>query len=319
MAKAADTPLTQPLVFEPIFKERVWGGRRLESLYGKHLPPDRPIGESWEIVDRAEANSVVRDGSWRGRTLHELWSQHRSEIFGDVPDCERFPILIKLLDAEEKLSLQVHPPADVAAELGGEPKSEFWYVTDAKPSAELYVGVKNETTRRDITNALDAGTVEQHLHRIRVRAGDAMFLPSGRMHAIGAGLVIVEIQENSDTTYRVFDWNRRDAEGNERELHIDASLRAIDFHDFEPELVRPIGESLVRHKSFAVERWELAEPRAAASPGRFAIVSCLAGGLECAGTAIKPGEFLLVPACLADRELRPTAPETSLLRVTLPR
>lgn len=318
MAKTAETPLAQPLVFEPIFMERVWGGRHLESLYGKHLPRNAQIGESWEIVDRPEAQSVVRGGAWRGRTLHDLWLNHRADLFGNVPASERFPILIKLLDAAEKLSLQVHPPADVAEQLGGEPKCELWYVTDAADDAELYVGMKNDTSRRELERALDRGTVEEHLHRIRVRAGDAMFLPSGRMHAIGAGLVIVEIQENSDTTYRVFDWNRRDAAGKERELHVEASLQSIDFDDFEPELVRPDGESLVRHESFAVERWDLPEGRSVAEPGEFAIVGCLTGAVRCAGIVIKPGEFLFASASLKDRELRPNEAKTSLLRVTLP-
>ena len=298
--------------------ERVWGGRALESLYGKQLPPERKIGESWEIVDRPEAQSVVRTGPWQGRTLHELWRDHRAEIFGRVPDSERFPILIKLLDAEDKLSLQVHPPPDVAAELGGEPKCELWYITHASPEAELYVGVKNETSRRDIEHALARGTVEQYLHRVQVGAGDAMFLPSGRMHAIGAGLVIVEIQQNSDTTYRVFDWNRRDAQGQERELHVDASLQSIDFADVEPGLVRPEGEILVRQFCFAVERWELSQPRLAAKDGEFTIVGCLSGSIGCAGSVIRPGEFFLVPASLGERELRPLAAGSSLLRVSLP-
>ena len=136
------TNLTQPLVFQPIFMERVWGGRRLESLYGKRLPPAVRIGESWEIVDRPEAQSVVHDGPFRGLTLHALWRKHREQIFGSVPDAPRFPILAKLLDAQENLSLQVHPPAAIAQELGGEPKSEFWYIADAAPKAEIFAGLK---------------------------------------------------------------------------------------------------------------------------------------------------------------------------------
>ena len=131
--------LTGPLTFEAIFVERVWGGRRLESEFGKKLPPQRPVGESWEIVDRHEAQSIVRNGPLRGKTLHELWTQYRDEIFGDVPDSPRFPLLLKLLDAHEKLSLQVHPPAKFAERLGGEPKTEFWYVAAADPGAEIYL------------------------------------------------------------------------------------------------------------------------------------------------------------------------------------
>src|SRR2546430_16005796 len=127
-----------PLVFTPIFQERIWGGRKLESLFGKKLPAGKRIGESWEIVDRAEAQSVVANGPLKGKTLHELWSQHRQDIFGSVPSAPRFPLLIKLLDAQEKLSLQVHPSQNIAAKLGGEPKTECWYVAAAESNAEIF-------------------------------------------------------------------------------------------------------------------------------------------------------------------------------------
>src|SRR5690349_17525959 len=127
--------VTAPLTFQPVFIERIWGGRRLESQFHKKLPPQKRIGESWEIVDRPEAQSVVASGPMRGKPLHELWMQHRAEIFGDLADGPRFPLLIKILDAQEKLSIQVHPPDRVASELGGEPKSEFWYVAAADPNA----------------------------------------------------------------------------------------------------------------------------------------------------------------------------------------
>jgi len=308
--------LTQPLTFEPIFKERIWGGRRLETLYGKPLPPGRKIGESWELVDRSDAQSVVASGPLAGRTLHDLWRNHRAEIFGDLPAAERFPLLIKLLDAEERLSLQVHPPPDAAEELHGEPKTEFWYIAHARPESELYVGLKEQSSREQIRGALETGTVEEHCHRIAVRAGDAMFLPSGRMHAIGAGLVIVEIQQNSDTTYRVFDWNRTDESGEPRALHIEESMRSIDFEDYEPALVTPEGETLVRHRLFSVEKWKLTEERVVGPAGNFAIVVCLEGEVGCAGMSIAPGQCLLVPALLTARQLQPGAENTMLLRIT---
>src|ERR1700682_2304525 len=132
----------QPITFEPLFMERVWGGRRLESLYGKALPAGKRIGESWEIVDRAEAQSIVRSGPFLGETLHDLWTNRRAEVFGDGgPEAARFPLLLSLLDANESLSLQVHPPAEVAEALGGEAKSEMWYVAKAEPGAEIYAGL----------------------------------------------------------------------------------------------------------------------------------------------------------------------------------
>jgi mannose-6-phosphate isomerase len=311
--------LTQPLVFEPIFMERVWGGRRLESLYGKRLPPGVRIGESWEIVDRPEAQSVVHLGPFRGRTLHELWMKHRKEVFVDAPDAPRFPILAKLLDAQENLSLQVHPPPELAQELGGEPKSELWYIADAAPAAEIFVGLKKGSSRAAFEKAIKQEQLEKHLHSIAVTTGDATFLPSGRLHSLGAGNVIVEIQQNSDTTYRVYDWDRVKKGGAPRTMDIEKALRCIDFDDLEPSLLKPDGESLVRHKMFEVEKWSLDRAREIAPRGSFAIVVCLTGALECAGLQFKPGDFFLVPAQLEDRVLRPKSENISLLRVTIPR
>ncbi|MEY2563724.1 MAG: mannose-6-phosphate isomerase [Verrucomicrobiota bacterium] len=311
--------LTQPLVFEPIFMERVWGGRRLESLYRKPLPQGVRIGESWEIVDRAEAQSVVHLGPLRGRTLHELWTEHRREVFGNAPDSPRFPILAKLLDAQENLSLQVHPPAQIAAQLNGEPKSETWYVADAAPGAQVFAGLRKGSSRAAFEKASQSEEVEQHLHAIAVSAGDAIFLPSGRLHALGAGNVIVEIQQNSDTTYRVYDWDRVKKGEAARTMHLEEALQCIDFADVEPTLLKQDGETLVRQEFFDVEKWSLDGAREIAPPGRFAIVVCLTGALECAGMELKPGDFFLLPAELPERAVKPMGSDVSLLRVTLPR
>lgn len=311
--------LSQPLVFQPLFMERIWGGRRLETLYGKRLPPGVPIGESWELVDRPEAQSVVDSGPWRGRTLNDLWTTERRGVFGAISDAPRFPLLIKLLDASDKLSVQVHPPAEAAVELGGEPKTEFWYIADATPASELYVGVKQETSRETFAMAIKNGAAEQQLHRVSVARGDAMFLPSGRVHAIGSGNVIFEIQQNSDTTYRVFDWNRLDNRGAPRTLHIEESLRCINFDDCEPALTSARGEELVRHQLFNVEKWSLEAPRKDVAFGEFAIVCCIAGSVTCAGVTISAGSLFLLPASLPDRTLHPASSETELLRITIPR
>src|SRR4051812_4430216 len=244
----AEAYLTQPLVFEPLFMERVWGGRRLEPLYGKRLPPGVPVGESWEIVDRPEAQSVVHDGPFRGATLHELWLEHREEIFGKVPDSLRFPLLLKLLDAQENLSLQVHPPRGIAERLGGESKTELWFIANAAPSARLYAGLKKGTTREAFLKALENGSVEKHLHEIEVQTGDAIFLPSGRMHALGGGNVLVEIQENSDTTYRIYDWDREKKGRAARQMHVAEAMQCVDFNDIEPELLQPQGELLASNE-----------------------------------------------------------------------
>jgi len=298
--------------------ERIWGGQKLAELFGKKLPPGKRIGESWEIVDRPEAQSVVTNGSFKGHTLHELWSQHRQEVFGKVPDAPRFPLLIKLLDAREKLSLQVHPPEKIAAKLGGEPKTECWYIAAAEPNAELFVGFKRSVSRAEFEKVLRSGSAANHVHSIKVKPGDATFLPSGRFHGIGSGNVLVEVQQNSDTTYRVFDWNRLDDKGHARQLHIDQALDCIDFTDVAPKLIEPTGELVVRDKLFEIQKWNLDSPREVTPPAQFAIICCLSGALRCADVDLRPGEFFLVPASLQDRQLHPRADGTTLLRITIP-
>jgi len=309
--------------------ERMWGGRRLQSEFGKKLPQNKQIGESWEIVDRPEAQSIVRSGPLRGKTLHELWTQHRSarrtdsscgeqSIFGDIPDGPRFPLLIKLLDASEKLSLQVHPPEKIAAKLGGEPKTEFWYVAAAEPDAELFLGLRKPIMRDEFEDALNSGTAEEQVHKVRVKIGNSMFLPAGRLHAVGAGNLLVEVQQNSDTTYRVFDWNRPDENGKPRQLHVDQALECIDFNDVKPEPVQPKGELLVRHRLFEIRKWNLDAPREITLPGQFAVGLCLNGSLRCSDLDLVRGEFFLVPASLQDRQLKPLSEGTTLLRVTIP-
>ncbi len=298
--------------------ERIWGGRKLAELFGKKLPANKRIGESWEIVDRPETQSVVARGPLKGKTLHELWKEGRLLIFGEVPNAPRFPLLIKLLDAHEKLSLQVHPPEQVARKLGGEPKTEFWYVAAADPSAELLLGFCKPSTRVQFENALREGTAADYVHKIRVKPGDAAFLPAGRLHAVSAGNLLIEVQQNSDTTYRVFDWNRRDDSGQPRQLHVKQAMASIDFKDVTPKLVRPKGETLVRHELFEVQKWNLDSPREATPRGQFAVVCCVTGKLRCADVDLAPGEFFLVPARLQDRQLQPRRKGTRLLRITIP-
>jgi len=298
--------------------ERIWGGRKLAELFGKELPANKRIGESWEIVDRPEAQSVVARGPLKGKTLHELWNESRLLIFGEVPNAPRFPLLIKLLDAHEKLSLQVHPPEQVARKLGGEPKTEFWYVAAADPGAELLLGFCKPSTRVQFENALREGTAADYVHKIRVKPSDAAFLPAGRLHAVSAGNLLIEVQQNSDTTYRVFDWNRRDDSGQPRQLHVKQAMASIDFKDVTPKLVRPKGETLVRHELFEVQKWNLDSPREATPRGQFAVVCCVTGKLRCADVDLAPGEFFLVPARLQDRQLQPRRKGTRLLRITIP-
>jgi mannose-6-phosphate isomerase len=301
--------------------ERVWGDRRLAELFGKALPDNAVIGESWELVDRPEAQSVVVGGEFTGLSLGELWrSDRRTELFGTEAVGERFPLLIKLLDCEETLSVQVHPPAAVAPELGGEPKTEMWVIAHADPGAHLFTGLRRGVTREAFEAALTAGQdVSEMLFRHDVVDGDVMSLPSGRVHAIGAGNVIVEVQQNSDTTYRVFDFNRPGLDGKPRQLHVPESLRSIDWSDFEPPLVVPDGETLVHNDVFDIDRLPVARATEACPAGRCAALIALGGAVTCAGQRFAPGQLFLVTADADGRALAADGDEpVTVLRAMLP-
>lgn len=228
----------EPILFNPIYQERVWGGRKLESALGRNLPGTQPIGESWELVDRPEANSVVAAGTYAGQSLRQLIEQQGDAVMG--PDYDRkqpFPILVKWLDCAERLSLQVHPPATVAPELGGEPKTENWFVVETWGDSAVMAGIAKGVTRACFEQALEQQQLEPLVPRLPTRPLDSLFVPSGRLHAIDGGNLILEIQQNSDTTYRVYDWGRVGLDGKPRQLHVQESLASIDFADEEPVLI----------------------------------------------------------------------------------
>ena len=287
-----------PITFTPIYQERIWGGREFSTRLGRTLPGSRPIGEAWEVVDREEAQSVVADGLLRGKTLHELWTDHRAEIFGPrhAQAGPRFPLLCKLLDARDRLSVQVHPPSNIAPQLGGEPKTEVWYFLACDPGSRIYAGLAPGTTRASFADKLARGTVEECLHVLPTHEGDSIFIPSGRLHAIGEGNLIVEIQQNSDTTYRVFDWNRAGLDGKARELHIDESMQSIDFHDFAPPLAHVETGTIAACEHFRVEKKILTAPQDLRPTGDFALVTIVGGRATCGGQVCHPGEFFLLPA-----------------------
>lgn len=298
-----------PITFRPRLKHRPWGGRRLAELYGKPLGKAEQVGESWEISDRPGDESVIANGPLRGRSLRWLMEKHGREVLGRAPmKGERFPWLCKILDARQDLSLQVHPPARIAGKLGGEPKTEMWYVADADRGASLYVGLKKGVTREEFEKRSRDGTVAKCFHRHRVGTGDVMFLPSGRVHAIGGGQVIFEVQQNSDTTYRVFDWNRKGKDGKPRELHLEQSLASIDFKDFEPDLVgreaQQVGggavRPLVKHALFQITHWQLGEGVEAELGASLQVLAVVEGEVvvKHAGTRLRlgAGKYCLVPA-----------------------
>lgn len=302
-----------PLRFVPVYKERLWGGRQLATRYARSLPDDLPIGESWEITDRPEGVSVVASGPWQGRTLTDLVQRDPRGLLGDVPTRQgRFPLLVKILDAREVLSVQVHPPPDRAGRWKGEPKTELWYFTATEPGAEVLAGLKAGVGREAFEQALHLGKLADCFHRLPVHPGDALFLPSGRVHALGAGVLLFEIQESSDTTFRVYDWDRVDRNGQPRALHLEQALDCIDFLDQTPTLVVPAWETVaeaVRRRCladdalFRAHAWEAA----AGADLTWTLPRCLLAGvargrLEVTArrhsTTLGPGDTVLLPAAL---------------------
>ena len=308
-----------PLTFQPIFKERVWGGRNLERLFDKKLPENAVIGESWEISDRPGDVSVIDFGELKGTTLHDLIVERTEEVMGTASLLDgRFPLLVKILDAQDKLSLQVHPPKAVASKLGGDSKTEMWYIADCTDNADLFVGLRSGMTRAEFAKQVEAGAVASCFHRIEVKVGDSMFLPSGRVHAIGAGNVIFEIQENSDTTYRVHDWDRVGLDGKPRELHLEESMESIAFDDYEPSLAPATmnvladgveGRTLADCREFKVAHLHLAENREFKVGNRdtATVVGVISGTLTIEGggvaRSLTRGQFSLLPASV-DGSLR---------------
>lgn len=227
-----------PLTFEPVFRNYIWGGRNLEKL-GRTLPPGI-VAESWEISGHPSSPTAVANGPLAGKTLPEVLTLLGEELVGRRSQAMlaqgKFPLLIKLLDANQPLSVQVHPKDDYAnvheqGELG---KTEMWYILQAEPGAHLIYGLKPGVTRESFRQALETGQLEPCLHRLPVKAGDTIFIPAGSVHAIMEGIVLAEIQQNSDTTYRIYDWNRPGADGKPRPLHIDKALEVINFDQIEP-------------------------------------------------------------------------------------
>ena len=295
MVPAAQELMATPLLqFTPIYQTRVWGGRQLATQLHRALPDDQPYGEAWDLVDRENEQSLVAHGPWAGTSLHELWKSHRDEVFGTCyrsHPATRFPLLIKVLDCADDLSIQVHPPAPIAAELHGEPKNELWYVAHAEPGAQIFAGLKQGVSREAFADALAHGTVADCVHSIPPQKGDSLYVPSGRLHALGKGLLIYEIQQNSDTTYRVFDWNRLGLDGKPRQLHVEQSMKCIDFADVEPALDHQV-PVLADCEHFRVTRARTGSP----APGdRFRLIIPITQ-VQWGATPLSPGDLSLLPA-----------------------
>ncbi len=305
-----------PLVFHPIYRQRVWGGRRLASHFGRTLPPDIPIGESWEIADRPDAESVVANGPLAGRTLRWLMEQHAPALLGEAGAHSvdgRFPLLVKILDAQESLSLQVHPPATLAASLGGESKAEAWHVVHAQDGARIYAGLRAPETRASLEAAAREGRIAGRVQSLPAKAGDSLFIPPGRVHALGAGVMVFEVQQNSDTTYRLFDWNRTGNDGRPRDLHVAQALACLRYDDVTPALSMHPPEAahhvIVDEPGlFYTHLHRLSPGGAWQNPRPGMVVVGVANGRlrlshPVAELALAPGQFALVPASLPSTQI----------------
>lgn len=301
--------LTAPLRFEPIFQYRLWGGRRLERVLETPLPGEGPIGEAWVLSDRDDFPSVVADGAFQGRTLSDLVQEHHAAILGRFSSrYERFPLLLKFLDAREMLSVQVHPSDDQADLLppGERGKTEAWVVLEADADSAISAGLKPGTTPTKLKAALAEGSVEPLLHRFVPKAGDGVFLQSGTVHALGGGVMVFEVQENSDVTFRLHDWGRVDAKtGSPRELHIEQGLRSIDFDRGPVDPVDAGADPLFDCEHFRLWRRRGADPFAVGETDEPRVLVCLEGSAEVSGTSLRPGDVVLLPASRGRCTCRP--------------
>lgn len=219
-----------PLNFKPIYKEKIWGGNKLKTNFNRDLP-NNSIGESWEIAAHSDDISTIKNGPLRGQRLTTIIEKNPKKMMGDNK-INNFPLLVKLLDASKNLSVQVHPDDQYALKKEGEAgKTEMWYILDAEPEAKLIYGLKPGTTKNDIAISTRNGKLEKYLNEVSVNTGDILFIPPGTIHATGEGILLAEIQQNSDTTYRVYDWNRKGKNGKPRPLHIDQALKVINFNN----------------------------------------------------------------------------------------
>lgn len=307
-----------PLLFEPIYRDYVWGGGRIPRIF--HRPARAGTSaESWEISDRPQDQSIVRNGPLAGHTLGSLVSRFGAALLGSASRTDRFPLLIKIIDARQCLSVQVHPDDRSAAAYGGEAKTEMWYVLAAEEDAHVYAGLKRGTDASVFLHSLQDHRAGAVLHSIPIRRGGAIYVPGGRVHAIDRGCLILEVQQNSDTTYRIHDWNRSDANGSARPLHIEDALKVIDWADLEPSSTPPrllsSGNSVavwqvIASPYFNVKRIALGAPMSFDNDGRsFHALFTACGQVEVsAGNAavkLPGGTSCLLPAAIPRYTLTP--------------
>ena len=321
-----------PLKFKPIYKEKIWGGKNLKTHLNKNIEGLHHVGESWEVADHSEDNSIITNGDLKNSTLHQLLKEYKRDIIGLKPEqkfIERFPLLVKFIDANDKLSVQVHPNDDYTMqhEKGEFGKTEMWYIVHAEKGAKLIAGLSHSVDRDEFKEHLENNTVEEVLHHLEVQTGDVLFIPAGRIHAILPGVVINEIQQNSDLTYRVYDWGRVGFDGKPRDLHIKKSLDVINFNDVTPNpskihyahIDTNVMAILARCLYFQVEKYLLNDKmKFSGDKSSFAIFTVIDGYgvLQWENNKemeLNKGETILIPASITSYTIYPQ-PLLTLIR-----
>lgn len=323
------SPLS-PLFFKPIYKDYIWGGDRIVRLYDRNEPPG-VYAESWEVSDRTDGMSVVSRGPLAGRTLREIMETSGPALLGRRVKASVFPLLIKLIDSRDRLSVQVHPNDESAARFGGEAKTEMWYVLDCKAGAGVFAGLKRGVDERAFGEAMRTKRFRDILAFVPVQPGDAIFIPGGLVHAIDEGCLLLEVQQNSNTTYRIYDWDRVGADGKPRPLHLKEAMQVIRWDLAESAKVQPREQpssgvnrfwDVLRCPYFRLERIALAEPlECAGDGGSFTILFVSQGRVSIrwgdSSEALPRGTTCLIPASLESIRIEPEA-GADLLRVTVP-
>ncbi|NCD34645.1 MAG: mannose-6-phosphate isomerase [Spartobacteria bacterium] len=318
-----------PLKFDPIYHRALWGGNRIAKTYGRKVYLLH-CSESWEIADRSPENSIIRNGALAKTSLRDLLAMEPACILGFDAQTSHFPLLLKIIDAQKCLSVQVHPTDTVAKRMGTEPKAEMWYVLQATPEAAVYAGFIDGVTRNDVEQAIENKTLPSLLRRIPVTQGDVINIPAGCVHAIDAGCLVYEIQQNSDTTYRLYDWDRLDDDGHPRPLHIQESLASINWNPTEPIIPVPVqlnndqhGICLNRTKYFQVSTGHADLPvKIHNNINTFTVYFVTNGSISVEGSGvrenIRTGQTVLFPAACPDVTFDPGDGAADWLEISLP-
>ncbi len=319
-----------PLILKPVYKDYIWGGERIAQRYARQTPAR--CAESWEISDHDNGMSVVETGPWSGKTLREIVQNHGEELFGVGQTYTKFPLLIKLIDAKDRLSVQVHPNEQTAPLTNGDPKTEMWYALEGSPDAAVYAGLAKGTTPEKFAEHLQSGDMNSVLQRHQLKPGEVIFIPGGLVHAIDRGCFLLEVQQNSDTTYRLWDWGRVEASGKPRELHIEQAMMSINWDNDESPLVPPSPTTemeqnsetvLIANDFFVMKSYKITDMHLCDTQNRcFDVLFTSKGKIRITWVdgelPVEEGRSVLIPAALGEYLIAPVAGPADVFCVTMP-